>query len=123
MMKTMEFVLPAEYDDISKIPKPTHPNVHIKELPSQVGAVHRYSGSMDDTHNQQKALELAQQLRHDGLEDMSDKFVLEKYQFWGYNPPFCLPPFRRNEVWIELSNEQVQQLVKDYSPTEETNLN
>ena len=109
--KTMEFVLPAEYDDISKIPKPTNPNVHVKEIPAQVGVIHRYNGSMDDTYNQQKALQLANQLRKDGLIEISDEFVLQQYQFWGYNPPFCLPYFRRNEIWIELSHEQVEKLI------------
>ena len=111
--KTMEFVLPAEYDSMSKIPKPTNPNVHIKEIPPQVGAVHRYSGTYDDERNEKMALQLAAQLRKDGVE-ITDEEAASKYQFWGYNPPFCLPPFRRNEVWIELTSEQADRLVKDY---------
>lgn len=112
---TMEFVLPAEYDDLSKIPRPTSPNVHIKEIPPQVGAVHRYSGSMDDNTSEKRALELAAQLRKDGIE-ISDEAAARSYQFWGYNPPFCLPSFRRNEVWIELSTEQAEKLVQEYNP-------
>jgi SOUL heme-binding protein len=115
--KTMQFVLPAEYNEFSKIPRPTNPKVHIKELPPQVGAVHRYSGSMDDTYSEKIALQLADQLRKDGIE-ITDEFVAKNYNFWGYNPPFCLPSFRRNEVWIELTTEQAEQLVRDFNPEE-----
>ncbi|EJK53301.1 hypothetical protein THAOC_27287, partial [Thalassiosira oceanica] len=42
--KRMMFMLPAEYDSMDKIPKPTNPKVHIAEVPSEVGVVHRYNG-------------------------------------------------------------------------------
>mmetsp|Transcript_29463 Transcript_29463/g.80963 ORF Transcript_29463/g.80963 Transcript_29463/m.80963 type:complete len:238 (+) Transcript_29463:98-811(+) len=109
--KTMAFVLPAEYDSLAKIPKPTDGRVHIKEIPPQTGVVHRYSGSYSDDISREKALALAQQLREDGLVEMSDELVLQQYQFWGYNPPFTIPYFRRNEIWVELSQEQVNLLV------------
>lgn len=110
--KTMAFVLPAEYDELSKIPKPINPAVHIKNIPSQVGVVHRYSGSMDDARSEKIALELADQLRNDGIE-ITDSHAAQSYNFFGYNPPFCLPPFRRNEVWIELTTEQAEKLVQE----------
>lgn len=113
--QTMAFVLPAEYDELSKIPKPTNPNVHIKNIPAQVGAVHRYSGSMDDSRSEKMALELAEQLRNDGIE-ITDSHAAQSYMFFGYNPPFCLPPFRRNEVWIELTTEQAEKLVQEFKP-------
>ena len=109
--KTMAFILPEEFNSMDKIPKPTNPKVHIKELAPEVGAVYQYSGSYDDQINDQKALEFAKQLRTDGLETMTDDFVLEHYQFWGYNPPFTLPMFRRNEIWVGLSEEQAKQIV------------
>lgn len=111
--KVMKFFLPAEYDAMDKIPIPTNPQVHIAEIPPAVGAVHRYSGSYDDQHNQAAALELAAQLRHDGVNRMTDDYVLGAYQFWGYNPPFCIPAFRRNEIWLELTLEEVENLQKE----------
>jgi SOUL heme-binding protein len=33
----MQFVLPAEYDSLSKIPRPTNPHVTIHEVPPVVG--------------------------------------------------------------------------------------
>jgi hypothetical protein len=115
--KTMQFMLPAEYDRLSKIPKPTNPDVHIKEIPPQVGAVHQYSGSFSESHAQEMAKDLAIQLQNDGVE-ITTEYVLEHYQFWGYNPPFTLPFLRRNEVWVELSKGQVETLVKGFSPEE-----
>ena len=117
--KQMKFFLPAEYDDMSKIPKPTNPAVTIAEVPPAVGAVHRYSGSYKDSHNEAMALALAAQLRDDGVDRMTDEYVKEHYVFWGYNPPFCLPMFRRNEVWLELTEEEAMKLEGKFDPTVE----
>lgn len=113
--KTMQFVLPEKYDELSKIPKPTNPKVHIREIPPAVGAVHRYSGSMDDELCKAMAMALREQLKKDGV-DLSEGYVMEEYQFWGYNPPFTLPMFRRNEVWIGLTNDQAKKLVEEFNP-------
>jgi hypothetical protein len=112
----MKFVLPAEYNDLSKIPKPTNPAVHIEKIPPQVGAVHRYHGSQNDVYNREMAAELAAQLLEDGVEFSSDDYVLENFQFWGYNSPFTIPYFRRNEVWVELTPEQVEKLMNKFNP-------
>jgi hypothetical protein len=112
--KRMKFFLPAEYDDMSKIPQPTNPVVKIQEVPPAVGAIHRYSGSMSETTNQKMALALAAQLRGDGIQRYSDDEAKRQYQFWGYNPPFCLPMFRRNEVWLDLTNEEAQLLQDNF---------
>lgn len=112
--KKMKFVLPAEYDDISKIPKPTNSAVQISRIPPQIGVVHRFSGSMKEDSNRQVASSLADQLVADGVEGISKDYVLQHYQFWGYNPPFCLPMFRRNEVWLELSQSQVDHLLNNF---------
>ena len=86
-----------------------------------MGAVHRYSGSFDDDRAASMAQALATQLQQDGLSAPEDSdnmanadWVQSHYQFWGYNPPFTLPPFRRNEVWIPLSAEQVDRLTKGF---------
>lgn len=109
--KIMKFMLPAEYDDMSKIPKPTNPRVKIEEIPPQAGAVHRFSGSINEDTTREKAIELAEQLMSDGLENMSVDYVLDNYEFFGYNPPFTLPMFRRNEVWVALSEADIQKLL------------
>ena len=41
-------------------------------------------------------------------------FGLLIYEFWGYNPPFTLPMFRRNEIWIQLDTDQVDYLINKF---------
>jgi hypothetical protein len=81
--KTMKFMLPEEYDDMSKIPQPTNPRVRIEAIPSQTGVVHRYSGNRDEDHNREMAIALAEQLISDGVEDLSVDDVLEHFQVRG----------------------------------------
>lgn len=115
-MKKMMFMLPEEYNDMSKIPKPTNSRVHIEHIPSELGVVHRYNGSFNDKINSAKAKELGQQLIADGVPHITEEYVQEHYQFWGYNPPFTIPYFKRNEVWLKLDDDQVTYL-KEKFPT------
>lgn len=67
-MKTMKFILPSTYDDMSKIPQPKdEENVKVKEVPAAVGAIHRFSGSFDETKCHDKVRALASQLLIDGV--------------------------------------------------------
>mmetsp|Transcript_10315 Transcript_10315/g.22972 ORF Transcript_10315/g.22972 Transcript_10315/m.22972 type:complete len:278 (+) Transcript_10315:118-951(+) len=118
-MKKMMFMLPEEYDDMSKIPKPTNPAVHIEEIPSEVGVVHRYSGKYTAESNREVAKELGAQLMSDGVEGITEEYASDHFQFWGYNPPFTIPAFRRNEVWLKLNDEQVNYL-KEKFPTSDS---
>eukprot|EP00980_Cylindrotheca_fusiformis_P003702 scaffold821_cov122-Cylindrotheca_fusiformis.AAC.6 len=113
--KVMKFMLLEQYEDMSEIPKPTNPAVHIEEIPPQVGVVHQYHGSLKEKRNKELAKELAEQLMKDGVEGINEDYVMENYQFWGYNPPFTLPVFRRNEVWLQLTEDQVEYLVNNYN--------
>jgi hypothetical protein len=63
--KTMMFMLPMEYNDMSKISKPTNPVLHIKEIPLEVGAVYWCNGSFDAKVNCKRAQELGAQLMSD----------------------------------------------------------
>ena len=115
--RKMQFFLPSKYDSPEKIPTPTNPDVTVREIPPAVGAVHRYSGTFSESKSRDKARALVDALRADGLGgghklELGADEAMGAYQFWGYNPPFTIPTFRRNEVWIELSEEQVEALQK-----------
>lgn len=112
--KKMMFMLPVEYDSMEKIPKPTNPLVHIEEIPSQTGVVHVYNGRWGEQRNKELAKSLANQLMQDGVPNMSEEYVLSNFQFWGYNPPFTLPYFRRNELWVQVNDEQADFLLKTF---------
>jgi len=114
-VKKMQFILPAEYDTITKIPKPTNPDVIVKEIPPAIGAVHRFNGRFNERRSRVKVSLLVKQLIEDGVSDMTEEEALTKFQYWGYNPPFTIPFLRRNEVWIELTKKQVDYLVKKFS--------
>lgn len=109
--KIMKFILPAEYDELCKIPKPTNPQVRIVELKPSVGVVHQYSGQRDDAHNRLVAKQVADTLVKDGVEGVTEENILQNFEYWGYNPPLTLPWFRRNEIWVELSEGQVKNLI------------
>jgi len=110
----MQFILPSKYDDMDKIPRPTNDAVRIKQLEPSVGAVHTFTGSFNEEIYTKKAMELAEQLRDDGIKTMTDEEARNKFQFWGYNPPFTIPFLRRNEIWIEISQQNVEFLRRKY---------
>mmetsp|Transcript_20717 Transcript_20717/g.24702 ORF Transcript_20717/g.24702 Transcript_20717/m.24702 type:complete len:224 (-) Transcript_20717:281-952(-) len=119
--KIMKFMLPAEYDTLTKIPTPSNSAVSITKLPPSVGAVHRYSGKANDVGNRVLAKALGDALVEDGVSGITEDYVMNNFEYWGYNPPFTLPWFRRNEVWVELSQEQVDELTNKHLPLSETN--
>ena len=114
MMKKMQFILPEEYDDMSKIPKPTNSKVVIKEIPSATGVAHTFSGTVNDTTAKSKAADLARQLKEDGVKELTEEDVLQKYDLWQFHPPFTLGPLRRNEIWVDLTPSQVDDLLKKF---------
>jgi len=116
--RTMQFFLPAEYQTLESIPKPTNDAVHIRVVPAATGAVYRFSGSMDMDRSRDLAQRLGAQLREDGVALASDEYVMEHYEYWGYNPPFTLPMFRRNEIWLELDAAAVDHLVNGVTAKE-----
>lgn len=107
---TMMFVLPSQYDSMEKIPKPTNSRIQIERVSGAVGAVYRYSGSQGLTYARSKADLLTQELEKDGFKN----YDIDSFQYWGFNPPFTLPFLRRNEVWIPLSEQEVQKRIKEW---------
>ncbi len=89
----MRFFLPAGYDAKSA-PVPNDKRVQLVDLPEETMATLRFSGSRgDDAVNQFKAQLLA------NLERSSWKATAEPVALF-YDPPWTLPPLRRNEVAV-----------------------
>lgn len=118
-MKKMQFMLPEKYDDMSKIPKPTNPNVVVKEVPAATGAVHTFNGSMNDSKEKSTVIAFAKQLKDDGV-DMSEEETLSKYDLWQFHPPFTLGPLKKNEIWVPLTTKQVDELLKKFKEDKES---
>jgi hypothetical protein len=119
-LKKMQFILPAEYDDIKKIPQPTNSAVSIVVVPASTGAVYRFSGWVNDKKERNQLAHLVQQLNSDGV-NIDEKDALETYLLWQFNPPFTIPSLRRNEIWLPLSDDQVQFLVNKFQITQTHN--
>jgi hypothetical protein len=60
---------------------------------------------MNENHIISKAKELVGYLKRDNLIKTDDELV--PYKFAGYNPPFTLPFFRRNEIWILIDEKLI----------------
>ena len=94
--REMVFVLTDEYT-AATAPEPADPNVRIAEIPPRRVAVYRFSGSFSDDAIAD-ATETLQQWISD--QSLSPVGLPESA---GYNPPWTLPPFRRNEVLIPIA--------------------
>ncbi|MFK7889942.1 MAG: heme-binding protein [Granulosicoccus sp.] len=98
---TYSFVLPSTYS-IDTAPQPEDNRVELAKLPEKSVAVIRYSGLQKESLMQNKLNELKQWM--DGK-----SFVAVSAPRWaGYNPPFTLPWFRRNEVMIDVEQRAEQ---------------
>eukprot|EP00980_Cylindrotheca_fusiformis_P002720 scaffold628_cov91-Cylindrotheca_fusiformis.AAC.6 len=109
----MQFYLPAKYDTLSNIPKPLNPHVRVVEVPPECGVVSSFSGSVDEAKAEDKVEKLVQQLNDDGLSIKKEE-ALKAFSLWQFNPPFTIPALRRNEIWIPLTQKQVEDLLKRF---------
>lgn len=87
----MRFFLPGKYNS-NNVPDPIDSRVRVVMVPEQFFAVLRFSGSASEEAVANKKLELLQLLETQAWEISGSSSV------YGYDPPWTLPFFRRNEV-------------------------
>jgi hypothetical protein len=92
----VQFTMPAQYR-IDDLPRPTDDRVRIREVPASTMAVIRFSGFARTNALEAKEKELREFMAGEKLDAVGEA----AYAF--YNPPFTLPPLRRNEVLIEVA--------------------
>lgn len=91
----MAFVLPGRFTP-DTAPEPVSDRVRIEAQPARrLGAV-TFSGRLGAEAFARQRARLAEWLSARGAEPAGD------WQLAGYDPPWTLPPFRRNEVLVEL---------------------
>lgn len=93
--KKIAFVVPGEFGD--RIPQPNNPNLNIEKFHKGLFAVIRYSGLSNESKEKKKKEKLEAWIRKNEYTKRSN------YMLAFYNPPFTLPMFRRNEIWIRVS--------------------
>jgi effector-binding domain-containing protein len=91
----MSFVLPADYT-LATAPVPMDPRIVLKEVPGKKVAVLTYSGFLSEQVINEKANELKSWLAANGYKAVSSP------RSAGFDPPWTLPFFRRNEVHIDI---------------------
>ena len=91
----MAFVMPSKFT-MDTLPKPKNPNVTIKQMPPQQVAVVTFSGWVDEEKLAAQTIRLNEWMAKNGLKSSGTA------QLSRYNPPWTLPFWRRNEVWMKL---------------------
>jgi hypothetical protein len=91
------FVLPQEFTLISA-PKPTNPNVILKEISSKKVASIQFTSLWDENTFNEKVSELESWILENNYVSISLP------SFAGYDPPWTLPFLRRNEVLIDVTH-------------------
>ena len=91
----MAFVMPSKFT-MDTLPKPKNPNVTIKQMPAQQLAVVTFSGWVDEEKLAAQTTRLNEWMAKNGLKSSGST------QLSRYNPPWTLPFWRRNEVWVKL---------------------
>jgi DNA gyrase inhibitor GyrI len=91
----MAFVMPSKFT-METLPKPKNPNITIKQIPAQQLAVVTFSGWVDEEKLAAQTTRLNEWMAKNGLKTSGTA------QLSRYNPPWTLPFWRRNEVWMKL---------------------
>lgn len=90
---TMRFFMPRAYS-LENLPKPKDSRIEFVNLSPAKIAVIKFSGMGDEDNFKRHA-----DLLLEKLQNTSFKISGEPLRAF-YNPPWTLPPFRRNEIWI-----------------------
>ena len=91
--QVVSFIAPASYT-METIPVPRDPRIRIRHVPAFTAAVLRYGGWTDPEKIARKTGELRSMLERDGRTPVPPFLSAQ------YNPPWTIPPFRRNEIIV-----------------------
>jgi hypothetical protein len=91
----VQFVMPGQYS-LDTLPRPNNPAVEVRQAPARAAAVLTYAGFNGEAKVQAKTEELKAWIA-------ARQWVpLGPPQLARYDPPWTLPPWRRNEIQIEV---------------------
>ena len=93
----VRFFMPAKYTP-DTLPRPNDARVAIITVPAETYAVYRYTGSISPAQVAAAQAKLRQAIQANGLATTGD------VQNWFYDPPWTLPPLRRNEAAVGIED-------------------
>ncbi len=96
----MSFMMPSNYK-MEDLPTPKDKRITLEEIPPKLFGVIEYSGTGSAQTNSQMASELQEWLSTNSTYD-----IISKPSYAGYNPPWTIPVFRRNEMMYELKSKK-----------------
>lgn len=91
----VSFVMPSKFS-MENLPRPNNDQVILRSIPSKEFAVIRFSGTNSNENVKKHEERLMKYIAANDIRITGSP----KYAF--YNPPWTLPPMRRNEVMIEI---------------------
>jgi hypothetical protein len=94
---TMTFTMPSQYQ-IETLPTPNDPRVVFDQIPAKLIASLQFTGGRGEKRNREKSEELKQ-----WIQSKTKYRILSGPSSSGYDPPWTLPFFRRNEVHFEIA--------------------
>lgn len=92
---TIRFFMPAEYT-LGTLPRPKDPLVRLVPVPAETVAVLRFTGGTDPATISARQADLRKVLRSTTYKSVGGAIACF------YDPPWTLPPFRRNEVAVRI---------------------
>jgi hypothetical protein len=109
----MAFILPSKYQSVSQAPKPTSQRVSVKAVPERIILCTTFNGLVKDMGGSK----LQQTIKSAMLEPVLAPLVKENpeqnsWELARYHPPFTLPMFQKNEIWITFRGMTKAQFLK-----------
>jgi hypothetical protein len=100
----VSFIMPSEYT-LEDLPRPLNDAVQLKAIPARTLAVRRFGWTGGAEAMRRKEQNLRGALERDGIT------VTGPAIYARYDPPWTLPPFRRNEVMLPVELEDAERSV------------
>lgn len=108
----MQFILPKEYDSIESTPKPLSGDVRLVEIPPRAAAVKLYNWWATTERNEEVSGFLLTALEENLVDNPLNQTenIVELLQYNGPGLAWVVGYLMRNEMLIELTDEQVEEL-------------
>jgi hypothetical protein len=103
--RTMSFIMsPSTFNSVNQVPTAKDKDIRIVEQANARDmACITFNMSMSTEKNAAKERELREAAQRDGIQLSTNR---NDVLYLGYNPPYTLPYFRKNEICIPIINQQ-----------------